>query len=339
MSTHQNPSNDTPRVALLGMGHWGKNLARNLAQLGALHAVVDPVDESRAKVQEQWPDTQVFSEPEPVFEDEAVQGVVIAAPAVLHAPLALKAIAAGKDVFVEKPLALTSADGARMVRAAEECGRILMVGHLLEYHPVFLELERRVAAGEVGELRRLYSNRLSWGLLRTEENVLWSFAPHDLSMILRLVGKEPERVMCVGQSWILPGIEDAVTVSLDFGEGFGAHVFVSWQHPFKEQRLVVNGEQGVLVFEDSAPAERKLMRYHHSVDFSNPRPVAKKGEEEPLSFPKTEPLRDECQAFLTAVATRTPPPTDGPSALRVLRVLEAAQTSLDSGGEWAELAD
>ena len=331
------PNAETPRIALVGMGYWGRNLARNFAELGALTAVVDPVEASRAEAQERWPGMRVFSELAPVLDDPTIGGVAIASPAVLHAPLALEAIAAGKDVFVEKPLALTSREGAEVVRAAEARGAMLMVGHLLEYHPAFLELERHVADGEIGSLRRLYSNRLSWGLLRTEENVLWSFAPHDLAMILRLVGRAPKRVQCTGQSWILDGIEDAVVLNLDFEDGLGAHVFVSWQHPHKEQRLVVNGDRGVLVFEDSATPDRKLVRYDHVVDRAEARPVARKGKDVPLTFPENEPLRQECAAFLAAITTRTPPPTDGPSALRVLRVLEAAQASLDGSGAWVDL--
>ncbi|MBR59428.1 MAG: oxidoreductase, partial [Myxococcales bacterium] len=327
-----------PRIALIGHGYWGKNLARNLSEQGILSAIVDSHYESLDAARKLYPSIPCLSDINEVLTDPNIDAVMIATPAITHASLGLAALQADKDVFLEKPLALNIQEGAALVEEAESRGRILMVGHLLEYHPAVREIERQVKNGDLGGLRYIYSNRLNWGRLRREENILWSFAPHDISVVLRLVGSLPKRIQATGGAWIAPDVHDLTVTVLEFSGGVRAHIYVSWLHPHKEQRLVVTGERSVMVFEDSAvEPTRKLRSYAHSVEWLDNAPVAQKAPEESVAFDSVEPLRLECEAFVEAIQTRTPPRTDGRSALRVLQVLEAAQRSLGLGGEWVEI--
>lgn len=317
-----------PRVAQIGVGHWGRNLARNFAQLGALAAVVDPSPETARREAEA--NRAAARSLEEVLRDPSIHGVAIAAPAELHAELAMKAFAAGKHVFVEKPLALTLDDSRAMCDAAARAGKALMVGHLLQYHPAFIRLMELVREGAIGGVRYAYSNRLSLGKLRIEENALWSFAPHDLSMLLTIMGDRPEKVSGGGSSWITPGLEDEFRVDMTFSGGRRAHVFAAWLHPFKEHRLVVVGEAGMLVFEDSAPnTEDKLKLYRHSVVWKGKVPEAVKSEPETIAFPADEPLKQECRHFLDCCAGRTKPRTDGQEAMRVVETLLRAEGRLE----------
>lgn len=263
-----------------------------------------------------------------------IPALVIATPAGSHYDLVRQGLAAGKDVFVEKPLALTYEQGAELVALAEKQGRILMVGHVLEYHPGIVRLLELVRRGDLGKVRYIYSNRLSLGKIRREENILWSFAPHDIAIILRLMGTMPFEVTACGGTYVQPNIADVTVTNLLFDNGVRAHVFVSWLHPFKEQRLVVIGSRKMASFDDVA---KRLVLYDQRVEWQEgePTPVKKEGEEVP--YPGDEPLRQECQAFLEAVASRRPPLTDGRSGLRVLRVLQAAQRSLVMNGEMVKL--
>lgn len=307
-----------PTVAVFGCGHWGRNLARNFAQLGALRAVVDPNPDA-ARQHAEANGVEAMTKAEALASD--VDGIVIAAPAELHHDLALEAIAAGKHVYVEKPLALSVADGEAIHAAAKDAGRTLMVGHLLQYHPVFVALRERVRAGELGTLRYAYSHRLSTGKFRVEEDAFWSLAPHDVSMLLALFDEAPSDVRLSGQSFITPGIADESRLDMSFPSGGRAHVFASWLHPFKEQRLVVVGEDAMAVFDDVAPWERKLAIYRHVIDTSGPVPVPHKAEPEYIDVPQGEPLKAECQHFLDSMASGKAPFTDGEEALRVLRVM------------------
>ena len=316
----------TPTVAVLGCGHWGKNLARNFAELGALKAVVDP-DPERAARHADMHSVAAMTTEEALDSD--VDGIVIAAPAELHAELALQALASGKHVYVEKPLALTVDDGERIHAAARKADRVLMVGHLLQYHPVFVRLREMVRAGDLGKLRYAYSHRLSTGKFRVEEDAFWSLAPHDVSMVLSLFGEAPSEVRTSGLDFVTPGIADESRLDMVFPGGGRAHVFASWLHPFKEQRLVVVGEDAMAVFDDVRPWEEKLAIYRHVIDTSGPVPEPRKADVEYVSVPQGEPLRSECEHFLDCIANGKTPFTDGEEALRVLRVL--AHQSLPKG--------
>jgi predicted dehydrogenase len=322
-----------PNVAVIGCGYWGKNLVRNFHQLGALRMVCDESSECRLTASSLAPDCEIVSSTNDVFASP-VDAVVIATPAVTHFALVREALECGKDVFVEKPLALNYQEGAELVKLARANERILMVGHVLEYHPGILQLRRLVDSGELGKVLYIYSNRVSLGKIRREENILWSFAPHDIAVILRITGQFPIQVVACGGTYLSPNVADATVTNLLFDNGVRAHIFVSWLHPFKEQRLVVVGSKKMASFDD---VSKKLILYNQHVDWSNgvPTPVSHVGEQ--ISFPTDEPLRNECLAFLAAVESRRNPLTDGASALAVLKVLEAAQRSLMTNGHTVEL--
>lgn len=318
------------RVAVIGCGYWGKNLVRNFYTLGALHTVCDATEAGRATATSLAPNTTIVAALDDVLTDPQIAGVVIATPAETHYTVVRKALESGKDVFVEKPLALTADQGAHLVRLAHEQKRILMVGHVLEYHPAITQLRQLIDSGALGKLQYIYSNRLNLGKIRTEENILWSFAPHDVAVILRLMGGLPFQVVACGGNYIQPNIADVTITNLLFDNGVRAHIHVSWLHPFKEQRLVVIGSKKMASFDD---VSKELVLYDQRVDLKENGPIPVKGEGELVPFAADEPLRLECQAFLTAIRTRQPPITDGESGLRTLKVLQAAQRSLVMNGE------
>jgi predicted dehydrogenase len=314
---------------VVGCGYWGKNLVRNFNQLGALRMVCDGAEGAQQLAAEMAPHAEIVPHVDAVWS-APVEGVVIATPAETHYALARQALAAGMNVLVEKPLALAYEQGFELVRLAERQNRILMVGHVLEYHPGIGRLLELVRSGELGKVRYIYSNRLSLGKVRREENILWSFAPHDIAIILRLMGELPFQVTACGGSYVQPNIADVTVTNLLFDNGVRAHIYVSWLHPFKEQRLVVIGARKMASFDDVA---KKLVLYDQHVDVHNGEPVPVKGDGQEIPYPSDEPLRLECQAFLEAMTTRRPPLTDGASGLRVLKVLQAAQRSLVTNGE------
>ncbi|MEZ5321574.1 MAG: Gfo/Idh/MocA family oxidoreductase [Microthrixaceae bacterium] len=319
-----------PGVAVVGGGYWGRNLVRTFAELDALVAVVDANPRTARELADRH-DVKVADLAE-VLVDGDIDAMVIAAPAADHADLAVAALEAGKHVYVEKPLALTLDDARRVVETASAHSRTLMVGHLLQYHPAFVELASMVGAGRLGTLRYLYSNRLNLGRFRQEENILWSFAPHDLSMILALVGESPDHVEAVGSTFLTDNIPDVTTTHLTFRSGPRAHVFVSWLHPFKEQRLVVVGASAMAVFDDRMPWESKLTLYEHSVDWRDGVPIPVPGDGTAVALEEAEPLRLECEHFLDCVRTGRRPRTDGEEGMAVLEVLDAAQRSLVRNG-------
>jgi len=319
-----------PPVAVIGCGYWGRNLVRNFAELGALAAVVDTnLAAARSMADEHG---AVALGLDDLLADDGIPAVAIAAPAAQHFELGAAALRAGKHVFVEKPLSLRVDDAERLCQLADEAGTTLMVGHLLQYHPAFLELQRRVDAGEMGRVQYLYSNRLNLGRIRREEDILWSFAPHDISMILALVHAEPDGVWAVGSRYLHKSLADVTTTHLSFPGGERAHVFVSWLHPHKEQRLVVVGDGGMAVFDDGEPWESKLTLYRHRIDWHDGVPEPVKAQAEPVPLAPEEPLRLECEHFLTSVRTGVRPRTDGREGVRVLRVLDRAARALAADG-------
>jgi UDP-2-acetamido-3-amino-2,3-dideoxy-glucuronate N-acetyltransferase len=324
-----------PRVAVLGCGYWGKNLVRNFHQLGALECVCDVKEERLAEARAQY-GVRTTQALETVLDDPVIPGLVIAAPAAQHYALAKRALLAGKDVFVEKPLALHAEEGRELIKVAADRRRILMVGHILEYHPAILELKNLIRAGELGRIQYIYSSRLNLGKLRTEENILWSFAPHDISAILFLLGETPARVSAQGGCYLDSRIFDATLTTCDFDSGVKAHIFVSWLHPFKEQKLTIVGSGKMAVFDDLEP-ERKLVLYAHRIDWLDRIPVAHKDGGHVVPLPRVEPLRQECEHFLRCIQQREAPRTSGESALRVLQVLERCEQSLLRLGQPLEL--
>lgn len=317
-----------PRVAVVGAGHWGKNLVRNFGELSALAAVVDPDSELARNLATTH--GALAADLDAVLADREVHGVAIAAPAPLHHRLAKRALEAGKHVFVEKPVALTMADAEDLIATADAAGLTLMVGHLLQYHPVFLRLKAMVDAGELGRVRYIYSNRLSLGKIRREEDVLWSFAPHDISMVLALAGEEPVRVRAAAACLLDDKIADSATVQLAFPSGCRGHIFVSWASPFKEQKLVVVGEDAMAVFDDTQPSwDNKLMLFRQPIVWRDGVPATVKVEPERIEVTHGEPLKAECNHFLDCIATGRRPRTDGAEGMRVLRVLTRASESIE----------
>ncbi|WPD22761.1 MAG: Gfo/Idh/MocA family oxidoreductase [Candidatus Electrothrix scaldis] len=319
------------KISVIGSGYWGKNLVRNFYALNALHSICDSNPDTLALFTKDYPDVASCLSFAEVINDPDVTGIAISTPAVTHATLAKEALLAGKDVYVEKPLCLSEKEGRELNAIAREKGRILMIGHLLWYHPLVLKLKELVDAGELGRIQYIYSNRLNLGKLRREENVLWSFAPHDISVILGLIGEMPTTVCAQGGNFLHQRIADTTVTLLDFPSGTRAHIFVSWLHPFKEQMLVVVGDKQMAVFNDTAPWEEKLQLYPHSVKWEGNIPVADRAEAVQVHVEQEEPLRAECAHFLDCIATRKQPRTDGEEGLRVLTVLNCCQESLEKG--------
>jgi predicted dehydrogenase len=307
---------------------------RNFSKLKALALVCDATPSGRATAAELAPETHVATDFREALESD-VDGVVIATPAETHYELARAALEAGKDVFVEKPLALTYENGSTLVRLAEENGRMLMVGHVLEYHPAIIKLHQLIHADVLGKVHYISSNRLNLGKIRREENILWSFAPHDIAVILRLMHGMPLQVSAHGGNYVQPNIADVTITHMLFDNGVRAHIYVSWLHPFKEQRLVVVGSKKMASFDD---VTKQLVLYDQRVEVHEGEPVPIKGAGELVEFDDEEPLRLECDAFLQSIRTRKPPLTDGKSGLRVLQVLQTAQRSLVTNGEPLTLA-
>src|SRR5215831_11870805 len=319
------------RVGLVGCGYWGRNLARNFREIGSLAAICE-LESSRHEELQKMYQVPVTSQYFDLLSSPEIQGIAIAAPAAQHFSLAKQALLAGKDVFVEKPLALRTQDGEELLDLARKQSRVLMVGHLLHYHPAIVELRRLIRAGELGRVEYISSSRLNLGKLRTEEDILWSFAPHDISAIVHLLDENPTTVASQGGSYLNHPISDVTLTFLSFQSGVKAHIFVSWLHPFKEQKLVVVGDRKMAVFDDTQ-LNTKLVLYPHRIDWIDRVPVARRMEGEAVSLAQTEPLRSECEHFLECIIDRKTPNTDGENGLRVLKILHAASESLREHGK------
>ena len=328
MATQGNTSESRPNIAVIGSGYWGKNLVRNFAELGALAMICDTNRETREALTAQYPGCRAVADFADVLRDDTIQAVSIATPAETHGILVRQALLAGKDVLVEKPLCLVEEEARSLVALAKQQGRLLMVGHLLWYHPAILKLKELIDNGELGRIQYVYSNRLNLGKIRREENILWSFAPHDVSVILGLLGEMPDAVSAQGGNYLHQQIADTTVTMLSFPSGVKSHIFVSWLHPFKEQKLIVVGDRKMAVFDDMEKKD-KLLLYPHSIHWKGQVPVANRADAQPVELEKSEPLRDECAHFLECLRTRKRPRTDGEEGLRVLSVLQRCQEALE----------
>ena len=323
------------KIGCIGAGYWGKNLVRNFKELGVLSTVCETDPHARADMKRQYPNVTFTDAAAQVFADPEITGVAIATPAVTHANLVQEALLAGKDVFVEKPLALSVDEAQKLNDLASDKRLVLMVGHLLWYHPAVIQLKKLVEDGDLGRIEYIYSNRLNLGKIRREENILWSFAPHDISVILGLVGEMPDTINAQGGNYLHDQIADVTVSLLSFPSGVKAHIFVSWLHPFKEQKLIVVGDRQMAVFDD-LETENKLVVYPHAITWKNHLPVPTKAKSEPVPVKSTEPLREECLHFLHCIQTRETPRTDGNEGLRVLTVLQRCQEALQRKRPGAE---
>ena len=321
-------------VGVVGLGYWGPNLARNFDRLpeAELRWICDAARERRERWAPSFTGARAAGELDELLGDPSLDAVVLATHVPTHADLAVRVLEAGKHCFVEKPLAQSSVDAERVVDAAEAAGRVLMVGHLLEYHPGVEKLRELVRGGDLGEVRYLYSNRLNLGQLRADENALWSLGAHDVSVMLRLVDEDPIECRAVGESYMRSGVEDVVFGYLRFPSGVAAHLHLSWLDPHKERRFTVVGSKQMATFDDME-LDEKVKVYDKGFDQSFEsygEYIARSGDVMSPSISNEEPLRIECRHFLERVRTGSEPRSGPRSGLRVVRVLEALQESLDS---------
>jgi predicted dehydrogenase len=321
------------RVGVVGLGYWGPNLARNFDELAGaeLRWVCDSSEVARARWSAGFARARVAADLGELLDDPELDAVAVATHVPAHAELALRVLEARKHCFVEKPLAVSTAEAERVVDAARELDRVLMVGHLLEYHPGVDKLKELAAAGELGAIRYLYSNRLNLGRLRADENALWSLGAHDVSVVLRLAGEEPYECRAVGESYMRDGVEDVVFCYLRFPSGVVAHLHLSWLDPHKERRLTVVGSRRMATFDDME-LERKVTVYDKGFDqsFSSyGEYIARSGDIWSPRVSNEEPLRIECRHFVDCIRSGAQPRSDGEAGLRVVRVLEALQRSLE----------
>ena len=325
------------KVAVVGSGYWGKNLVRNFHELGALTAICDNDPQVLGKFEQMYEGIDTTRNFKDLLIDSAlsIDALAIATPAETHYALAKEGLLQGKHILVEKPLSLTLEEGRELVEIAEQKELTLMVGHVLQYHPAVLKLKKYIESGKLGKIQYLYSNRLNIGKIRAEENILWSFAPHDISVILMLLAEMPDTVQATGGSYLQQQIPDTTLTTLDFPSGVKAHIFVSWLYPFKEQKLVVVGDKKMAVFDDVS--EEKLFLYPHKIKWVKRIPVAARAEAEKVTIETKEPLKVECQHFLECIATGQVPRTDGREGLRVLEVLQASQESINRKGRQINL--
>jgi predicted dehydrogenase len=326
----------TARVGIVGLGYWGPNLARNLSALESceLAWACDASEASRAKYQPVHPETRFTAELDDLLADDSLDAVAITTPVPTHAELAERVLEAGKHCFVEKPLAQDTASAERVAAVAEERGLVLMAGHLLCYHPGVQQLSQLISAGELGEVFYLYSQRVNLGKLRADENALWSLGAHDVSVLLELAEGNPSEVSARGEAYLREGVEDVVFAYIRFDNGLGAHLHLSWLDPHKMRKITVVGSERMATLDDMA-LDRKLTIWDKGFDPSADtygEYITRSGAVWSPAVPNDEPLRLECEHFVDCVINGNRPHTDGAAGVRVVRVLEALQASLDAGG-------
>jgi predicted dehydrogenase len=332
----------TVRIGVVGLGYWGPNVVRNMARVGELAWCCDLSQESRERYAPQYPQTRFTAEFDDLLDDPALDAVAIASSVPTHHPLGMRALAAGKHVFIEKPLAAGVADARELVAAAGAAGRRLMVGHLLLFHPALAVVRSLIDSGELGQIYYLYGNRQNLGKVRADENALWSLGAHDVAVLLDLVGERPVEAWARGECYVRAGVEDVVFGYLKFPSGVTAHLHLSWLDPHKMRRLTVVGSSKMVVFDDME-TDRKVTIYDKSV--SVPRSTDSYGEYVNVRFgdisiphiANDEPLRLECQEFVDAIREGREPRCGGREGLAVVEVLEAMQASLEGGGRVVQL--
>ena len=309
-------------IAVVGCGYWGKNLVRNFSELGALYSVSDVNIETAKNYANQY---QVkYLKFDEIINDVNIKGIVLTVPAKYHASMAIEAMKKGKHIFVEKPLALNEIDAKLMVETSKKNNVKFMVGHLLHYHPIFKEIKKIVKEGQIGKLEYVQSNRLSFGRYRSEEDIIWSFAPHDISMILSLANEEPSIIKCNTKSIIKENHADIANIFMEFPSGLKSNISVSWLNPNKEVKLVVTGSLAMLIFDDTKPLEEKLSLYSYDVKRTNNLININKSSLKFVEVPEDEPLKNECKHFLELVNSDIQPLTDGNEGLEVVEVLSSA---------------
>lgn len=331
----QSVSSDIHKVktAVIGAGDWGKNHIRKFHELGSLVAISETDTERAANMTAEYGVANLTFDD--ILNDDGIDAIVLASPAITHKELGVQALEKGKHLFIEKPLALTVKDAEALVNKAKETGCILMVGHLLQYHPGFIAMRELVKSGELGKLRHIHSRRYNIGKFRQEENVIWDLGPHDASMVLALTGCEPTSIKSEASNYLLPTISDFATIHLKFPDNINAEIALSWLAPQKEHRLIVIGERAMAVFDDTLEWDRKLRIHRHQtgMEYGKPPRLERDMEGEAISVPFKEPLLNECATFLSSIATNSEPFSNGEEALKVIRLLTKADPALDEMGE------
>jgi len=328
------------RIGQIGLGAWGKNLLRNFyTQNGCrLVCAADPDEKGVVKLSPGYPGVELTTDVQSVIDKSKIDAIIIATPPATHFQLAQAALEAGIDVFVEKPMVLDISQGERLVKLAREKGMILMVGHIMEYHPATEFLKRIIDGGELGNIYYLYSSRVNLGKVRDIENSLWSFAPHDVSMMNYLLGARPIRVSADGQSYLQNGIEDVAFITMHYPNKVMAHIHVSWLDPHKDRKLTIVGSKKMAVFNDTEPSE-KIRIFDKGIDISQDYNTygeylsLRTGDIVIPNVPSGEPLKIECEHFIKSVVSRIQPRSNGEDGLSVLKILDAAQKSLEQGGQ------
>lgn len=327
-----------PFIAIVGVGYWGEGLIRVFNQLGVLKIFCDIDEDTLAKRKKEYPwvtATKNFNE---ILRNREIKGLVIATPAPTHYGLAKKAIIAGKDILVEKPLALKLAEGENLVKLSKKRKNILMVDHLFLYHPALLKIKEIVKRGRIGKIYHIHSTRLNFGIIRTEENALWSISPHDVSLIIEIIGKLPEKVSAFGKAYINKKIVDIVTANLKFKDNnISADFFVSWLNPSKERKLIIIGSKAMLIFDDLSRDKIIIHDYSIKLKKNKRSPISKaeaiKSMGKIVKITEKEPLMEVAKDFLNSISSRQQPKASGEEACNVLRVLEACQKSIISNGK------
>ncbi len=321
-----------PLMAVVGIGYWGKNLLREFQSTGRVKSFFDENPELSARAAAQYPGLRRAASLEEILTDPDIRAVAVATPAATHFELGLKVLEAGKHLFMEKPLALSSGQGRRLAELAGQNGLILMVDHLMLRHPAYLEMRRLAETGALGRILHINSRRMNFGKIRQEEDVVWSMAPHDLAMIMGLMGRPPQSLSAQGNAWVTPGLADAAEIHLDFGAGADAQISVSWFYPLKERRLVVIGDKKMAVFDDLEPWPTKLKLYDHRVNWAGQRPVAEPADPQAVDLEMVEPLKTKCLDFIKALDKTSRPPDDAAESLAVLGALEGLTRSMRNNG-------
>ena len=320
-------------IGLIGAGYWGKNLIREFSNLGVLHSICD-LDQNLLDSYS-YPNLHKTTNWQELLDNSDITAIVIALPAELHHRFGKQALQHNKDLFIEKPLALSVDHCQELIQFAKEKDKILMVGHLLQYHPSIEKIYQLIDQDYIGQIRYIISNRLNLGKIRKEENVLWSFAPHDISVILHLMkDRLPTSVTCHGQSFLSPNIHDITNTILRFGDDSYVQINVNWLNPFKEQKMTIVGTKGMITFDDTS--KEKIHYYSDYMEWNKGIPIAKKSQEISTVISSENdqtPLERECQHFILSCQTRTQPKTNGEEGMRVLEVLNMAQNSLINNGK------
>ena len=312
-------------ITVVGSGYWGKNHVKNFYELGSLYAVCEIDKAKRDELKKKYPDVKLFSAFNEMLNDQSIDGIVIATPAQTHFELARQCLEAGFPVLVEKPMTLNIKDTEFLTNLAKEKNLTLMVGHILEYHPAIVKMKELIDEGRLGKLKHIRCSRINLGKIRSHENIWWSFAPHDLSIVFMILEQEPVKIQANSFKSLQDGIEDTVYADLIFEDGKSAHIHVSWLEPIKLHQTIIIGEKAMLEFNDTLQENKlKLYEYSYNADI----PDLNKEQVINVDYPKGQPLKLECEHFINCIKYNKIPKTDGESACRVIKVLEYVDNKL-----------